>query len=481
LTKSRRGALLGAQAPPRVRHAPKVRANSWEDVADLAAGFGVVLDPWQQNVLDAAMGERADGTWAARQVAVSAPRQNGKSEIIVARALAGILLFDEQTIIVSAHQQDTAREVFNRILDLIDRHPALEQRVESVMRAVNREYIKFASGQSIRFKARSTGSGRGFSCDCLLLDEAQILGASAWSAILPTMSARPNPQAWLLGTPPTEDNDGEVFERLRTLGLEGKEPRIAYIEWSADPEDPIDDPETWAAANPAYGTRIGHEAIATELASMSEEQFRLERLGTWPEVARHIPIMKPSEWRALAGDGPAAGTAPAALGVDMSHGLLISVAAAWVLDGTIHVEEVWAGHEVAAALDWVTAAAKRRTEVVIDDLSPASQMIPELVSRRVKVRRSTARDMTKGCGMFETRATAGTLSHSGQAQLAEAVNGARKRPIGDAGGWGWDRRDATVSIHPLVAATLALLSAASTGRRGSGDRTNSNKRRGVLL
>jgi hypothetical protein len=165
----------------------------------------------------------------------------------------------------------------------------------------------------------------------------------------------------------------------------------------------------------------------------------------------------------------------------MSHGLLISVAAAWVLDGTIHVEEVWAGHEVAAALDWVTAAAKRRTEVVIDDLSPASQMIPELVSRRVKVRRSTARDMTKGCGMFETRATAGTLSHSGQAQLAEAVNGARKRPIGDAGGWGWDRRDATVSIHPLVAATLALLSAASTGRRGSGDRTNSNKRRGVLL
>ena len=425
------------------------------------------------------MGERSDGTWAARQIAVSAPRQNGKSEIIVARALAGVLLFDEQTIIVSAHQQDTAREVFSRILDLIDSYPALERRVESVMRAVNREYIRFTSGQSIRFKARSTGSGRGFSCDCLLLDEAQILGAAAWSAILPTMSARPNPQAWLLGTPPTENDDGEVFERLRSLGVEGKEPRIAYLEWSADPEDPIDAPETWASANPAYGSRIDHEAIATELASMSEEQFRLERLGIWPEMGRHIPFMRPSEWRALLSDGPAAGVAPAALGVDMSHGLQISVAGAWVCGESIHVEEVWAGHDVAAAVEWIAAAAGRRTEVVIDDLSPAAQMIPELVTRRVKVKRSTARDMAKGCLMFETRANSGTLSHSGQVQLAAAVAGARKRPIGDAGGWGWDRRDATVSIHPLVAATLALLSASSTRKPTSGDRIST--RRGAVL
>ena len=425
------------------------------------------------------MGERTDGTWAARQIAVSAPRQNGKSEIIVARALAGILLFDEQTIIVSAHQQDTAREVFSRILDLIDQFPALERRVESVMRAVNREYIRFTSGQSIRFKARSTGGGRGFSCDCLLLDEAQILGAAAWSAILPTMSARPNPQAWLLGTPPTENDDGEVFERLRSIGLDGKEHRVAYLEWSADPEAAIDDPETWASANPAYGTRIDHEAIATELASMSEEQFRLERLGMWPEHSRHIPVVKPSDWRALQSAGPETGVAPVALGVDMSHGLQISVAGAWVVGDSIHIEEVWAGNDVPAALRWIVAAAGRRTEVVIDNLSPAKQMIPELQAQRLKVKASTAGDMTKGCLMFETRVNTGMLSHSGQPQLESAVAGARKRPIGDAGGWGWDRRDATVSIHPLVAATLALLSASSTRRPTTGERIST--RRGAVL
>jgi hypothetical protein len=152
-----------------------------------------------------------------------------------------------------------------------------------------------------------------------------------------------------------------------------------------------------------------------------------------------------------------------------------------MVEDAIHVEEVWAGTDVAAAAQWVTAAAGRRTEVVIDDLSPASQMVPELINRRVKIRKSTARDMAKGCLQFETRANSGTLSHSGQAQLAAAVAGAKKRPIGDAGGWGWDRRDASSQIHPLVAATLALLSASSTRRPSNGERTSANRKAAILL
>src|SRR5690606_10142587 len=172
------------------------------------------LDEWQENVLQAALGERSDGRWAARQVGVSTPRQNGKSQLIVARALAGVLLFDEELILCSAHQQDTAREVFNRLVDILERNPKLDARVDSYGKALNREYIRFKGGQTIRFKARSTGGGRGFSADCLLLDEAQILSPAAWSAILPTLSARPNPQVWLLGTPPTPVDDGDVFRRL---------------------------------------------------------------------------------------------------------------------------------------------------------------------------------------------------------------------------------------------------------------------------
>jgi len=420
------------------------------------------------------MGERADGTWAARQIAVSTPRQNGKSQIIVARALAGILLFDEQTIIVSAHQQDTAREVFSRILDLIESHPTLERRVDSVMKAVNREYVKFKSGQTIRFKARSAGGGRGFSCDCLLLDEAQILNASAWSAILPTMSARPNPQAWLLGTPPTEHDDGEVFERLRSLGIDGKEQRIAYLEWSANPDDPIDSAETWASANPAYGSRIDYEAIATELASMSPEQFKLERLGIWPADAKHVPVVKPARWLELVGPGPDSAAKPNALAVDMSHARDISISAAWMVDDdTTHLEEVWAGADAHQALAWIVERAGRRIPVVVDSVGPASSLVPELRARKCKVRITTAGDMARACGLFEGAVNSGLLSHSGQDNLGDAVANAKKRPIRDAGGWGWDRRDPNQPIHPLVAATLALLGAAENKRanRSSGGAT----------
>lgn len=464
--KSPPGVLLGEQAPPSVRHAPSVRQNSWEDVADLSASFGVNLDPWQENVLQAGMGERADGTWAARQVAVSTPRQNGKSQIIVARALAGILLFDEETIIVSAHQQDTAREVFSRILDLIDAHPTLEKRVDSVMKAVNREYVRFKSGQSIRFKARSTGGGRGFSCDCLLLDEAQILNAAAWSAILPTMSARPNPQAWLLGTPPTPHDDGEVFERLRALGIDGREQRIAYLEWSAPPDAAIDDPDTWAAANPAYGSRIDHEAIATELASMSPSQFRLERLGIWPSESRQVAVVDAEHWAALAAPGPAPNIKPQALAVDMSHSRDISIAAAWTTDAGTHLEQVWAGTDAAMAVEWIADRAGRRIPVVVDSIGPASSLIPEMRARKLKLRVTSATDIARSCGLFEDGANASIISHAGQQALTDALAGARKRPIRDAGGWGWDRRDPSSAIHPLVAATLALLGATENKRTG---------------
>jgi hypothetical protein len=58
----------------------------------------------------------------------------------------------------------------------------------------------------------------------------------------------------------------------------------------------------------------------------------------------------------------------------------------------------------------------------------------------------------------------GRLAHPGQAQLDTAVTGARRRPVGDAGLWAWDRRDGSVFVAPLVAATLARHGAVTAGR-----------------
>ena len=48
----------------------------------------------------------------------------------------------------------------------------------------------------LRFVARTTGSGRGFTADLVIWDEAFNLPETVVGAQLPTLSAVPNPQLW---------------------------------------------------------------------------------------------------------------------------------------------------------------------------------------------------------------------------------------------------------------------------------------------
>lgn len=403
------------------------------------------------------MHERPDGRWMTPQVGVSTPRQNGKSQLIVARALAGALVFDEKTIIISAHQQDTAREVFTRITDLIDRNPMLAERVSQVMNALNREFIKFKNGATIRFKARSKGGGRGFSCDCLLLDEAQILGAAAWSAILPTMSARPNPQVWLLGTPPTVEDDGEVFTRIRDTALAGKQSRLAYLEWSAEPTDDFDSPETWAKANPSYGARIGEDAVLGERSSMTDAQFAMERLGIW-SAEKGLTVIPAETWGARAIPAERVPTdSPSAFGLDMSHDRVVSIGVC--VGEHVEVAALDKVSDTLGAVEWLVERAGKKIPVVVDGQSPAASMVPALRAAGVRLVVTSAADMAKACGSFYDAVLEDRLTHFDQAPLNAALLGARKRPIGAAGGWGWDRKDYSINLAPLVSVTLARFGA----------------------
>jgi hypothetical protein len=147
------------------------------------------------------------------------------------------------------------------------------------------------------------------------------------------------------------------------------------------------------------------------------------------------------------------------MAVDMSHAREISVGACWLEDASAHVEEVWAGVDEPAAVEWVVSRAGRRIPVMIDAKSPASSMIPALRARRVKVLTGNENDMARGCGLVASDVEAGRLTHADQEALNDAREGARKRAIGTAGGWGYDRKDPSVKIHPLVAVTLARVAA----------------------
>jgi hypothetical protein len=100
-------------------------------------------------------------------------------------------------------------------------------------------------------------------------------------------------------------------------------------------------------------------------------------------------------------------------------------------------------------------APKRRNAVVcIDAGGMAASLIPALIEAGVKVVAYSTRDVVRACGSFVDKVDEDELRHPGQPELALAVDGARKRKVGEA--WLWHRRDTSVDISPLQALTLAV-------------------------
>ncbi|MCV7219848.1 hypothetical protein [Mycolicibacterium elephantis] len=440
-----------------------------QDCIDLATGYGVPLDEWQADIIRGVLRE-TDGGWSASQAGLVVSRQNGKGQILIALELFGLFELGEQ-ILHTAHSVRTSSDAFRRLWNVIQSHPDLAGRVRRHSQMIGAEYVELDSGARISFSTRSASVGRGLSLDRLIVDEAEDLPAAEVGALAPTVFSRPRAQSIYFGTAPGVTHDAAAFGAMRATAHSGLNPRLAWWEWCADWGHDVDDQAMWVRVNPAVAAgRIPLQAIIDDRAILPVEQFQAERLSMWPPTtARHVPIITESAWEKLRADSPGLDVSPDAFGVDMSHSLHISVVACWMVDDRAHVEELWAGTDVASAVEWIVAAATDTCEVVIDDYSPAAQLIPELKPRRIELRRTNARDMAKGCLLFETRMNAGTLTHRGQQSLTNAVMGAQKRPIGDAGGWGWDRRDSSVAIHQVVAATLALLGATWAGDKPTGE------------
>jgi phage terminase large subunit-like protein len=235
---------------------------------------------------------------------VVVPRQNGKSQALIIRALAGALLFGERLVIISAHEWRTVVELFRTAVDLVEHSPLRRYRA-NVRRAGGEESIEFTNGARIRFLNRSRESARGFSVDCVILDEAHKVSVEQMQALLPTLSARRDPQIVYAAHGPAPDS--WQLSRVRQRVLNGDTRRLAWLEWSADPDADTDDRSWWLAANPAVGEpfcALSVERMAEERASLGWDGFRAERLACapWPsDLDGAYGLFTPDDVRALFG------------------------------------------------------------------------------------------------------------------------------------------------------------------------------------
>jgi phage terminase large subunit-like protein len=273
------------------------------DAVELAAHAGLVLDDWQRFVLRKALATRGE-RWAAFEVALIVARQNGKGALLEALELAALFLFGAEMILHSAHKFDTSADAFRRILSLIEHNPDLDREVAKVIRSHGSESIELKTGQRLRFVARSSGAGRGFAADLVILDEAFNISDDAMASMLPTLSTRPNPQVWYTST--AGDQASVQLGRVRDRGLTRADPSLAFFEWSVDESryDPAD-PACWAQANPGLGLRITQDYIELERAALTQEAFARERLsvGDYPVDGGAWATIRQGAWDACAAPG----------------------------------------------------------------------------------------------------------------------------------------------------------------------------------
>ena len=457
--------VTGSQLP-RLESAPKSVRSAGEDAAELAALCGLELDPWQRHVLDVSLGEKRDGKWSAFEVGLLVPRQNGKGAVLEARELAGLFLFDDERLILhSAHELKTAIEAFLRIRDLISGTPDLMEKFEPKFYQSNEKTaIELNNGKRLRFMARSSGSGRGFSGDVIILDEAYNLPFETLAAILPTMSAKSitgNPQIWYTSSAGMETS--EVLAGIRQRGVKGDK-ALAFFDWSAPADADIDDEAAWAQANPGLGIRISSEFVTKERAAMGDspqgrEMFARERLGIWFDPGEGT-VIDSATWQGQV-DEDSEPVGPVAFAVDVSPDRRVAciAAAGFREDGDVHVElverfEDGTGRVLDALNERLVSLSKHKyLTVVVDGSGPAASLIPDLQQARVKVFKSGSQDMKQACGGFFDRVVQGHLWHLGDEFLNLAVAAGTKRVLGDA--WAWDRKSPASDITPLVAVTLA--------------------------
>ena len=456
--------LKGTQTPTFV-HAPDGDESDALDAIEVAAAYGLVADEWQEHVLRTWMRRDAQGRWAAGRWGIAVPRQNGKNAVVEILELYALTILGLR-ILHTAHEVKTARKAFLRLASFFENereYPDLAGMVKSIRKANGQEAIFLTNGASVEFIARSKNSGRGFTVDMLVCDEAQEYPEEAQAALLPTISAAPSgdPVQVILGTPPGPKDNGDVFARMHAVAHERIDPRLSWAEWAATGEVDTSDRQGWATTNPSVGGRLLESTIEDEFASFSREMFARERMGMWSSD-RELSVIPQRDW-----DDCLVGSAPdgeiTAIGLDMNpERTSVVVAVALKTEAGTHVElaRVDEPDSTIELVNWVSQRAKRRVPVVMDSYSPARSLEPGLKQKKARTFALSGNELMQACGGFYDAVTQDrTVSHIGQEQLDASLAGAKRQSIGDAGGWKWSRKNLDSDLVPLMAVTCAWFGA----------------------
>lgn len=308
-------------------------------VAEWAAeNLDGALMPWQALAFDGMLEHDDDGLLHRNEALVTVGRQNGKTYGF--KALVGWWLCEmpklagrPQMVITTAHKLDRAFQVFRELAPLLE-----EKYGAKVSWSYGRNTATMPDGTLWKVEASTPTNAHGASADLIVADEVWSISADViFDAYRPTMIARPNPLLAMFST--AGDESSTVMLTLREQALhaidKGTDTGFYYAEWSPPPGSDLNDPASWAWANPALGHTITLKAL--KRASETPDRNAFVRAHCNMFVTAASAWLQPGLWDDLADkvDPPSGGVI--AVDTDVDENRYVGVRAAVDGNRKVHV------------------------------------------------------------------------------------------------------------------------------------------------
>jgi phage terminase large subunit-like protein len=413
--------------------------------------------PWQESMIYDIMATDENGHWTHIKFGWSIPRRNGKSELLIIRAIWA--LTHGERVLYTAHLVSTSHNAWEKISDRLSEMGFVENDDFKNTKQRGAEVIEWLKGGGgvINFRTRTVKGGLGEGYDLLIIDEAQEYTSDQESALKYVVTDSKNPQTLMCGTPPTAVSAGTVFKKYRQRVNSGQSSDNGWAEWGVPKMSDTRDRELWYETNPSLGYILSERTIADELGD-DEIDDNIQRLGLWILSNLKSAISR-SEWQGcLIGSRPELDDIPKIyIGVKYSKtSASVSAAAAVRLsDGRIFVEALDC-RSTRDGNSWMIAYFRNPhiEGIAIDGANGASILAAEMEDADIDCKPIMPKvaEVIEANSLFEKELFAGNICHADQPALEQIVTNCEHRAIGSGGGFGYSSilEGAEVSILDAV-------------------------------
>ena len=457
----------GKQTPTVSRVLPYTDSSGTEAV-ELYNKSGRTAQEWQARMMEDIMAKNAQGLWVHMKFGWSVPRRNGKSEILIMRAIWG--LTHGERVLYTAHRTTTSSGAWEKVCKLLGKMGFAEEADYKPYRTRGLEQILWLHNEGvINFRTRTATGGLGEGYDTLIIDEAQEYTGDQESALKYVVTDSKNPQTLMCGTPPTAVSSGDVFLKYRKRTLTAKEEDAGWAEWSVPNLTDAHNPDLWYETNPSLGTILSERTIRSELGD-DQVDDNIQRLGLWLRYSQKSAISR-EEWERCALTNKPEIGAKQRIFFAVKYGKkeTVSLAAAVKLAGGRVFIEAIDCRQIRDGNSWILAFLRNphADTVVIDGAGHQTVLAADIKNAEIKCKVILPKvaEVEAANALFEQQLFAGTICHMNQPALKQAAENCEHRAIGSGGGFGYTSILEGADITLLEAVSLAHWLAANAKER----------------